>query len=819
MDNNNYELNEEVIDLKQIFFKFYRYWYLFIIAIVLSLAVAYLFNKYTKPIYKVGTTILIKDEKSAFDAQALLGLGNMKNAQSIENEIGVLKSRSLITRAIRSLDFDISYFIEENFIIRELYDESPFTVLIDTLNPQPAGLKFKITIKSNQEFELSTEGEKVSSYYYTRQRKEVPITKPLNIGGTFKFGEQITGEYHNFRIILNPNFLGDEHLKSDMFFVFNKIEDLTKEFSTFTIEPINREASIVEISLQSNNVQKASDFLNALTTEYLQRSLERKNQIATNTIIFIDDQLLGITDSLKIAESDLQQFRTTNEVMDLDFQSQQVFQRMEDLEQQKAELIVKNQYYTYLSDYLKSNRNDITGLTVPSSMGIEDPVLTRLITELTTLYAERGEARLMAKEKNPIIASFDNRININKRTLAENIKNIINTSNIAIRDIDRRINAMSGKISQLPTTQRMLFGIERKFKLNDAIYTFLLEKRSDAQITRASNMPDNEVLDIADPLEMTPVLPKRTLNYTIALLIGIILPIGFILGKDYLNDKIMDKKDIEKITSLPILGHVIHSGKSSKLVVADFPKSSIAESFRLIRTNLQFFTKNIDKQVILITSTMVNEGKTFTAMNVASIFALYGKKTLIMGYDLRKPKIYQDFKLSNTEGISSYLINKSSLAEIIQKTSVANLDFMAAGPIPPNPAELIASPKNDELLNHLKQEYDFIIIDTPPVGIVTDAFLLMKYADASVFVTRQNFTNKKIFETIITDIQKRDFKNISILINDVKTDNNSYGYGYGYGHGYGYGYGYGSGYGYYTDDDQDVTGKQKKKGKKKTSVS
>lgn len=815
MDNFNPELNEEVIDLKQIFFKFLKYWYLFVIAIILSLAVAYLFNRFTKPTYKVSTTILIKDEKSAFDAQALLGLGNLQNAQSIENEIGVLKSRALITRAIRSQNFDISYFTEENFIIRELYDEAPFTVLFDTLNPQPAGLRFNIVIKNDREYTISTEGEFASSYFFTHIRRDLPITETINVNGKYTFGQEVKGKHHNFKIVLNNNFQGGKHLNSDMFFVFNKIEDLTKEFSEFLIEPINREASIVKISLQSNNVQKASDFLNALTTEYLERSLERKNQIATNTILFIDEQLLGITDSLEIAESDLQQFRTTNDVMDLNFQSQQVFQTMEDLETQKAELIVKNQYYNYLSDYLKSNRNDLTGLTVPSSMGIEDPVLSRLITDLTTLYAERGEARQMAKEKNPIISSFDQRIDVNKRTLAENIKNIINTSNIAIRDIDRRINAMSGKINQLPTTQRMLFGIERKFKLNDAIYTFLLEKRSDAQITRASNMPDNEVLDIADPLEMTPVTPKRTLNYTIALLIGVILPIGYIFGKDYLNDKLMDKKDIEKITSLPIVGNIIHSSKNSKLVVAEFPKSAIAESFRLIRTNLQYFTKNKDKQVILITSAMVNEGKTFTAMNVASIFALYGKRTLIIGFDLRKPKIYHDFGLSNTTGISSYLINKSILQEIIQKTSLENLDFIAAGPIPPNPAELIASPKNDELINQLKQMYDYIIIDTPPVGIVTDAYLLMKHSDVNVFVTRQGFTVKRIFETIISDIEKRELKDITILMNDVKYENNSYGYGYGKG----YGYGYGDGHGYYLDDETELTGKHKKKHKKNTTVS
>jgi len=219
VDNYNQELNEDVVDLKQIFFKFFRYWYLFIIMIALSLGVAYLFNKYTKPIYKVGTTILIKDEKSGFDAQALLGLGNIKNAQSIENEIGILKSRSLITRAIRSLNFDISYYTEENFIVKELYDETPFTVVFDTLNPQPAGLKFYITINNNREYTISTEGEKASLYYYTKYRKEEPIDGTVSIKGKYRFGQDVKGKYYNFKIVLNHNFKGDAHLKSTMFFV------------------------------------------------------------------------------------------------------------------------------------------------------------------------------------------------------------------------------------------------------------------------------------------------------------------------------------------------------------------------------------------------------------------------------------------------------------------------------------------------------------------------------------------------------------------------------------------------------------------------
>ncbi|MCK4287838.1 MAG: polysaccharide biosynthesis tyrosine autokinase, partial [Bacteroidales bacterium] len=384
------------------------------------------------------------------------------------------------------------------------------------------------------------------------------------------------------------------------------------------------------------------------------------------------------------------------------------------------------------------------------------------------LYNTRTELLFTSTEKNPIVLSLEKQIQNTKKALIENINNIINTSTIAINDINRRISELSDRINRLPKTQRNLISIQRKFKLNDAIYTYLLERRSEAQITKASNITDNEIIDKARTSGQTPVYPKKSLNYIIAIILGLVFPVIYILGKDYFNDKIIERKDVENITNLPIIGHIIHSAKESNIVVAKSPKSSISESFRSIRTNLQYITKGKEKQVVLITSDMVAAGKTFVAINLASIFAQYDKKTLLIGFDLRKPKIYQDFGLTNTEGISSYLINKSKFEDIIQKSSIKNLDIIMGGPVPPNPSELIASSKTTELFNKLKEIYDFIIIDTPPVGLVTDAFLVMKYTDANLFIVRQNFTNKKIFESIIKDVEQRKLPNINILINDVK---------------------------------------------------
>ena len=502
---------------------------------------------------------------------------------------------------------------------------------------------------------------------------------------------------YSFKIELteyyNPQLFNDQNF----YFVFSEIDKLTKQFQSFEIEPIKDESSIIRISLKANNVQKSIDFLNKMTEVYLRRNLDQKNRVADNTILFIDSQLNEITDSLNLAEQNLQDFRSSKQIMNLDLQANQVFEQLKGFENEKAQLDMKAQYYKTLQQYIFDNKDLENVLIIPATMGIDDPLLTQLTSELSGYYAEREEMLYYSKPGNPMVEAIERKIELTESTLLENINNIIKTSNITVRDINRRIEVLEEKINQLPATQRELLGIERKFRLSDNMYNYLQQKRSEAQITKASNEPDNEIIDIARGLGGSPVFPKKSLNYMIALILGLVLPVVYILGKDYFNDKIVERKDVESITKFPIIGHIIHSNRDTQAVVAESPKSSISESFRSIRTNIQFLSKGKEKQTVLITSDMVSAGKTFCAINLASIFALYGKKTLLIGFDLRKPKIYRDFGLTNTEGISSYLINKSNLEDIIQVSPINNLDIIMAGPVPPNPSELIASEKTKEL--------------------------------------------------------------------------------------------------------------------------
>jgi capsular exopolysaccharide synthesis family protein len=340
------------------------------------------------------------------------------------------------------------------------------------------------------------------------------------------------------------------------------------------------------------------------------------------------------------------------------------------------------------------------------------------------------------------------------------------------------MNKASGQIAQMPKTELQLRGVERKFDLNEAIYTFLLQKRSEAQIARASSLPDYEIVDSAVIPTSRMVSPKKKLNYILALFLGLLIPTSFIMLKDFLNNRILETDEIEKYTKIPILGKIFHNFHRSKMVVNDHPNSSVTESFRAVRTNFQFFSEGGKRQVLLLTSSTSSEGKSFCSLNIASVFALNGHKTVLMEFDLRRPKLHQIFNSSNIIGISSYLIDKAIIEDIILPTNIENLDLISDGPAAPNPAELINSERTGELIDKLKEMYDYIIIDSAPSGILAETLLLMKHADLNIFVVRLEYSMKETFKNAIKTIENNKFNNISILINDLNVKREAYKYGY-----------------------------------------
>ncbi|NQU35784.1 MAG: hypothetical protein HQ521_21355, partial [Bacteroidetes bacterium] len=464
--------HEESIDIKALFFKFVRYWYLFALTVFVAIVVAFLFNKYTTPVYEVNTTVLVKDDKGSMDPSAMLGgLGLSNNQQNVENEIGILTSFSLSYRAIHELDFEIAYFSDDGLINKEMYQTAPFEVIIDTSVAQAVGLKFNLKFLNSSEYTIEAEGELIRKYNFSKSKWDDSELEKVKWNKTYRFGEFVENEYVSFKIILTDKFELERDLDASYYFIFNDYLSLTAAFRGFEIEPINREASILEIKLKNNNTKKAVNFLNMLTSVYLQRSLDQKNQIASNTIQFIDNQLGVIADTLTAAENDLQTFQSANEVMDMSFQTQQVFEYIQDLQKEKAVLEVKSRYYNNLKNYIQKNSEKIDQLVAPSAMGIEDPVLNALVGQLIELFSKKAETLLYSTEKSPSIISINTQIRSTQSAILGNIGNIIDNSDEMLTDINSRIEKITKRASFLPVTQRELISFQRQFDIANNIYT------------------------------------------------------------------------------------------------------------------------------------------------------------------------------------------------------------------------------------------------------------------------------------------------------------------------------------------------------------
>jgi len=772
---------QDFLNLEYLFNLIKKYWLIISGSIIISLIITFINNQFRSPVYEVGSSLLISSGENSYSnmsADFMEGFGIFAGNKNFLNELRVLNSTMLISEAISNLNFQVTYYNRHRFRKTELYKTSPFVVVFNQNHPQPVELEIKLTLIDNDQFELFAKGEDVNLYSFNSNSiiQQLPKFKLKEIG---VFGKSITSENYDFKIMVNDNFEISEYKSIKFSFAFNSPRTMVKKYrNALEIGADDVEATVANIILPSAVPEKAIDFINSLCQSYLMKDLEKKNHMSIKTIEYIDNQLNIIKDSLQIAEENLQRFRSSNRVMDISIQSGRVYDQLQELERQRAELHVKFKYYQYISNYFVENQ-EYTDLIAPSAMGIDDPLLNNMIQELIQLNSEKVSLIENKQEKNPYLRTLNIQIDNLKNTIAENINYIMNTTDISLQDLNSRIAQLNQEVQKLPKTERELFGIERKFNLNDAIYTYLLEKRAEAQITKASYQPDAEVLEPADLLQPGAISPRKNRNYFIALFLGFLIPFTIIRIKDLLKTTISDKNELVSILNTPILGNVYRNNKNVDIVIRLFPKSHIAESFRMLRSNLNYFVHAKENKTIVLTSTQPQEGKSFVASNLAVSIAMANLKTILLEFDLRKPTISDRFKISNKYGISSFLSEQSTFEDIIQKTSIQNLDIITAGDIPPNPAELISSTRTNDLFSYLNNHYEYIIIDTPPIGIISDGYTLMNKADLNIYVVRQNQTIKKDLITIIKELEERNFNNICLVLNDVPSQKKTrYGYDY-----------------------------------------
>jgi polysaccharide biosynthesis transport protein len=785
--------SENNFDFKAFFTKVFSYWAWFIISLIIAFTIAYQINIRKQKIYGVSTTIAYKEENNPFfTANTSLVFNWGGTSDQVQTLITTIKSRSHNEMVVKDLEYYIEYLRKGKYNEEDAYGEVPFVINVNKNSPQISGQLIDIKFINKKEFELSIKFEEptVSLLNYTTEEVSKTNVQIGDFKQKYAIGEQISLPFLHCKIELtnNPGFYSG----STYMFRFADFNETVKKYKEIEIDTDAKGGAILELNLQGTNKARMVDYLNGTVNYLMNKQLQDKNQFATNTIQFIDSTLVAMEGQLKNTENELKNFSRGKNIFEVEMGGEKITEKMGDLDLEKDVINRKISYYNTLKKYL-INSIDYSKLPAPSVAGIDDPNIIVNVSKLTALSAERSEMSYAVKNDKKF-KDFDVQIDALKKVLIENISSAKTAIQYDLNVVNGKIGMAENSIRKLPEQQQELVKINRKYDLNKNVYNSFLEKRSEADIVRAANLSDIQFIDPAKDTGGNLLGPKTNINYILALILGLLIPMVLVFGITIIDNTIKNTDDISRMTKIPILGIIGKKIGKNNLAVFEKPKSPLAESFRAVRSSLQFLYKKqqAGAKTLMLTSSVSGEGKTFCSINIATIFALSEKKTVIVGLDLRKPKIFQDFHIENTVGVVNYLIGQKTIDEIIQKTQIPFLDFIPSGPIPPNPGELIMGDTMKEMIDELKLKYDYIILDTPPVGLVSDALELTPFCDATLYVVRQNVTRKEMLSLVNNKHKRGELNNISIVFNGFE---NKAKYGYSYGYGYGYGYGnYANGY-------------------------
>lgn len=759
---------------------FVSHWYLFAIGLVIALSLSYLQNRKWLPEYKTSGTVIIDESRSTMNsAQVLMqGFGIQESYRNVSNQVIMIGSNDLLGRVVDSLpNLQLEYISKGRFKTRNLYDWAPIIIKTDYVSPEVYELFFKINISSSGDITITEENDN--------------LAKGFIIKG--KIGQQI--QHRLFFLTVNP--VNDDVREVEMYFRYRARESLISEFSSrLQLNYVMEGSSVLEISLSSETPQRDVDFINKLCDIYLMSNLERKNDAATKTINFIDEQLINVSKSLSSSEDNLTDFRKRNQIIDVGSLSSELMSKATAYDNELNQVRLRETYLDYLSKYIKTNLDE-GSIVAPTNLGLNEPMLMSLVEQINQMIIKRSELT----EKNMFYSKYTQDINNVKHAINEVVKNMQTSNKIQKKDLDRRLGEVEKQIQQLPEKELEMIGIERNYRMNDSYYTMFLQKRAEAQILKASNTPDNNILDRARTTSVTNSGDKSKITITF-LVLGLLLPAAYVVLKELLNNTILSNKDVERYCLFPLIGMVRHTSSESPYVVTNNPRSSFTEMFRIIRTRIEFLAKRKTDITIMVTSSESGDGKTYFSINLACIYSMASPKTLLIDMDIRKPSLYSRLDCQNTIGVSNYLANQCTLDEIITRPPNAGFDFITAGTVPPNAGELIRSDNLVEMIKELRKRYEFIIVDTSPIGIVADAYSFASLSDINLFVIRSGKTNKNFVKNLSSQLNADNVTHFYSILNDVQVHTNYYSqyysrrYAYGSSKQYGYSYGYGYGYGY-----------------------
>jgi tyrosine-protein kinase Etk/Wzc len=770
MDNSLefWQEKEEDFNLRLFLLKYLRYWYWFFIALALALGIAFLYLQYTVPIYKVTASLLIKDEKKGMTGgnEMLKELDLFNGSKIVENEMEVLKSRALMEKVVDDLNLTVSYYKEGNLRDSELFNQSPVSLNYTQLQDPAYKDAMYIRTLDAQHYEL--------------------LDQDQNRIGTYLYTQPVNSNYGRFRVFQTRiKSAPGQLIKVKFARRDNLIEANIKQLQ---VELLNQKSTVLQMNMETPVPEKGRAILAKLLDAYTYSALEDKNLEASNTLRFIEDRLKLITGELVIVEKDVESYKTSQGITDLSTEANLFLEKVKENDTKLNEVDIQLRVLEGVERYLQSGQ----GPVAPATLMVTDPILTSFIEKLSELELQREKIARTVQPGNPFLETLNTQIANTKQAVRESVNNQKNGLIITRSSLQGLNNRFESSISRIPRKEREFVTIQRQQNIKENLYLLLLQKREETALSYASTVTDSRIVD--KPYSTPkPIKPNNQLIYLIALLVGVVVPAAVINIRELLNDRVQSRKEIEAETGIAIFGEVSLKGKELKENVLDpQSRSFITEQFRILRTNLQYInTANpINKgKVLLFTSSTSGEGKSFVTLNLAVSIAALGKRVAILELDLRKPKITKYLGLTRDKGMSNYLAGAMDYVDIAQPTSIENLFLVSCGPIPPNPAELLSNGKIETLLAGYRDIFDFILIDTPPVGLVTDALVLSPHVDACFYVVRHEVTVKRDL-ALLADLKKYNkFKSLNVIFNGVNYRNSQeYRYGYGYGYKYGKGY-------------------------------
>lgn len=789
------EQSEEQVNIQELLFRYLIHWPWFVVSIIICIACAWGYLRLTTPIYNITATVLIKDEKKGGGANMSselekMGLdGFVSSSNNVDNEIEVLRSKSLAREVVNNLGLFVTYMDEDEFPSKELYHTSPVLVSLthQEADKLPGRMEINMILQPTGALGVQiTVGEKE----YRKQFDKLPAVFPTDEGTVAFFANNDT-----LSAVRPENITKERHITA----FINRPFSVSKGYvNSLSIAPTSKTTSVVVISLENTNTRRGRDYINKLLEMYNINANNDKNEVAQKTAEFIDERIGIISKELGSTEQDLENFKRSAGITDLSSEAQIALTGNAEYEKKRVENQTQINLVMDLQRYMKGNEYEV----LPSNIGLQDAASAGAIDRYNQMLVERKRLLRTSTENNPTIINLDTSIRAMRTNVQATLDATLKGLQITKEDLAREASRYSRRINDAPTQERQFVSIARQQEIKSGLYLMLLQKREENAITLAATANNAKIIDeaLADD---NPISPKKTIVYLVALVLGVGLPVGVIYLIGLTKFKIEGRADVEKLTSLPVVGDIpLADEKTGSIAVFENQNNLMSETFRNVRTNLQFMLEN-GKNVILVTSTISGEGKSFISANLAISLSLLGKKVVIVRLDIRKPGLNKVFNIPKKEhGITQYLTNTTAnLMDFVQPSDInKNLFILPGGTVPPNPTELLARGGLEKAIETLKANFDYVILDTAPVGMVTDTLLIGRVADLSVYVCRADYTHKAEFTLINELAENNKLPNLCIAVNGLDLNSRKYGYYYGYGkygkyYGYGKRYGYGYGYG------------------------